>query len=97
MVGGEQPAPQSDLVLPDPFEIVSIRSVAAPGGAAGNDWYRYEISQGENTIVGYRAGGIDKVTVAVESIVDGLNERRRHKRGRVHVVLESKHKAARRN
>ncbi|HUF72477.1 MAG TPA: hypothetical protein VMR74_06225 [Gammaproteobacteria bacterium] len=87
MVAGNQPAPESDLVLPNPFEIVSIRSVAAPGGAVGNDWYRYEICQGDNTIVGYRAGGLDKVTDAVELIVIRLNERRLQKRGRVHVVL----------
>lgn len=87
MVAGAQPAPTGELVLPDPFEIVSIRSVAAPGGTVGNDWYRYEISQGDNTIVGYRAGGIDKVTDAVKLIVVRLNERRLQSRGRVHVVL----------
>lgn len=79
-----------ELKLPDPYEIVSIRSVAAPSGMTGGDWHRYEISQGHNTIVGYRAGAADVVQEAVESIVQHLNMRRMISRGRVHVVLHSK-------
>ena len=76
--------------LPDPFRIVSIHAVTAPPGAAGANWHRYEISQGDNRIVGYRAGAGASVREAVELIVVGLNLRRTHKRGRVHVVLGSK-------
>jgi len=76
--------------LPDPFEIVSIRAVAPPPGTAGADWYRYEISQGANRIVGFRAGAAGIVREAVELIVVRLNMRRTHRRGRVHVVLDSK-------
>lgn len=76
--------------LPDPFQIVSIRAVAPPPGTAGADWHRYEISQGKNTIVGYRIGAAEIVQEAVELIVDRLNMRRMHRRGRVHVVLHSK-------
>lgn len=76
--------------LSDPFRIVSINSAAAPSGEAGTGWYRYEIKQGPNRIVGYRAGGIDLVTDAVELMVTRLNERRYHRRGRVHVVLDSR-------
>jgi hypothetical protein len=78
------------LKLPDPFEIVSIRPVAAPPGAAGQNWHRYEISQGVNTIVGYRAGATDIVREIVELIVVGLNVRRTCRRGRVHIALHSK-------
>ncbi len=78
--------------LPDPFEIVSIRAVAAPPGTAGTDWHRYEISQGSNRIVGYRTGAEGIVREAVELIVVRLNNRRVEKRGRVHVVLNSKAK-----
>jgi hypothetical protein len=76
--------------LPDPFEIVSIHAVAAPPGTAGANWHRYEISQGNNRIVGYRAGARATVREAVELIVVGLNLRRTRRRGRVHVVLGSK-------
>ena len=79
-----------DPDLPDPFEIVSIRAVEAPPGTGGSDWYRYEISQGENRIVGYRMGAARRVREAVELIVVGLNMRRKHRRGRVHVILNSK-------
>ena len=82
-----------ELILPDPFEIVSIHSIAAPSGTSGSGWYRYEISQGINSIVGYRAGSSAGVREAVEQIVQDLNRRRRNKRGRVHVVLQSKAKA----
>ena len=89
MVSGTDPSSEAPD-LPDPFEIVSICAVAAPPGTAGSDWHRYEISQGHNRIVGYRTGAAGKVREAVELIVVRLNIRRTHRRGRVHVVLDSK-------
>lgn len=91
---GRQELEDADVRLPDPYEVVSVRSVPAPAGTTGANWYRYEISQGENRIVGYRAGTIDDVTSAIEVIVQRLNERRRHRRGRVQVVLQSRSTAA---
>lgn len=76
--------------LPDPFKIVSIRAVSAPAGAAGADWYRYEICQGDNTIVGFRKGTAGIVREAVELIVVRLNMRRMLKSGRVHIILQGK-------
>lgn len=87
----EPQAPQdAEVRLPDPYEVVSVRSVPAPAGTTGASWHRYEISQGENRIVGYRPGAIDDVMAAIEAIVQRLNERRRHRRGRVQVVLQSR-------
>ena len=60
--------------LPDPFKIVSIRAVAAPPGTVGTNWHRYEISQGDNRIVGYRAGATGPVREAVELIVVGRRD-----------------------
>jgi hypothetical protein len=82
-----------ELNLPDPFRIVSIKSVVTPSGLSGSEWHRYEICQGSNSIVGYRAGSTESVREAVEMIVVGLNHRRRNRRGRVHVVLQSAAKA----
>jgi hypothetical protein len=93
MVNEERDGPEDTLVLADPYEIVSIRAVSAPTGTAGADWHRYEISQGVNRIVGYRSGGIDSVTEAIESIVIRLNQRRKNRRGRVHVIIQSQSKA----
>jgi hypothetical protein len=90
MVSNATIAPAEAPNLPDPFEIVSIRAVAAPTGAAGADWYRYEIGQGDNRIVGYRTGAARTVREAVELIVAGLNLRRTCRRGRVHVILNSR-------
>jgi hypothetical protein len=90
-----EPAAQGDsqdaeAALPDPYEVVSVRPVPAPAGTTGASWHRYEIRQGENNIVGYRAGPTCDVALAVEAIVLRLNERRRHRRGRVQVVLQAR-------
>jgi hypothetical protein len=87
-------AEDTEALLPDPYEIVSIRSVPAPTGMSGANWHRYEIKQGDNTIVGYRAGRSESVTLSLESIVLRLNERRKNSRGKVHVLLRSHSGAA---
>ena len=74
--------------------MVSVAAANAPGGTKGGDWFRYEISQGPNRIVGFRAGNEDGVTEDVRLMVVRLNERRRHRRGRVHVVLDGARRAA---
>ena len=89
MVSHASPVAAERTRLPDPLRIVSIRAVAAPPGASAADWHRYEICQGGNRIVGYRAGADATVRKAVELIVVGLNLRRTCRRGRVHVVLGS--------
>jgi len=45
--------------------------------------------------VGYRQGGLETVTCAVESIVTRLNERRHQQRGKVQIALQPKSGAAR--
>lgn len=92
MVADAGTSPAEVPEFPDPYELVSIQAVSAPVGIAGADWYRYEISQGKNRIVGYRTGASDLVREAVEDIVVRLNLRRTIKRGRVHVILGSKSK-----
>ena len=97
MTATSDPGPEdAEAPISDPYELISIRSVPAPAGATGASWHRYEINQGHNTIVGYRDGGIGDVTSAVEAIVLQLNERRRHRRGRVHVVLQPRSRAGQR-
>ena len=81
--------------LADPYELVSVQAVPTPRGAAGALWHRYEIAQGDNKIVGYRQGGLETVTCAVESIVTRLNERRHQQRGKVQIALQPKSGAAR--
>ncbi len=75
-----------------PYEIVSVRRAEPPPGADGSDWHRYVITQGINTINGCRQGNLEAVTEAVQEIVAQLNERRLHKRGRVHLVTTPKRK-----
>lgn len=52
----------------------------------GSDWFRYEISQGDNIIRGYRSGNRKSVITAIEQAVAQLNQRRQGKRGRVHFI-----------
>lgn len=69
-----------------PFEVSSITRAEAPEGAGSASWYRYEIAQGPNQIVGMREGTLKSVTEAVAENVLRLNERRMGKAGRVHLT-----------
>ncbi len=75
-----------------PYEIVSVQRADPPPGVEGADWYSYVIAQGSNTINGCRQGNLKAVTIAVEEIVEQLNERRLGKRGRVNLVPTPKKK-----
>ena len=76
------------------YEIVSVEPADPPADAAGTGWHCYVIQQGRNSIRGYQRGNIQLVTQAVEEIVTRLNERRRGKMGRVHLVTSSPRKKA---
>ena len=75
----------SGLVDDQAYEVLSIRATEPPPDADGADWHCYVISQGDNTIRGYRQGSLKSVTRSVEEIVLQLNERRMGRRGRVHL------------
>lgn len=79
----------------EPYRLNSIAKAEAPVDGGSSNWYRYEITQGDNTIVGHRHGGLKAVTSAVEDIVDRLNERRGGKTGRVQLTPSRKRAAAR--
>lgn len=79
----------------EPYRLHSIAKAASPIEGGPSNWYRYEIIQGGNTIVGHRSGGLKAVTSAVEDIVDRLNERRGGKTGRVQLTPSRKKAAAR--
>jgi len=61
-----------------PFRAGPILKADPPAGADGTDWHRYEITQGESSIVGYRQGSQQNVREAVEEIVCQLNQRARN-------------------
>ena len=74
----------------EPFELVSVQKTAAPHGSEGNDWFSYTISQGTNTITGYRQGNLAVVKESRRELIVGLNERRSPKRGRVQLTQTKK-------
>lgn len=76
-----------------PYEIVSVSRSDPPAGMEGDDWHRYVIAQGSNTIEGYRQGKPRAVKQAVEEIVAQVNERHMGKRGRVNLVPTPKPQA----
>ena len=69
------------------YTLESIEPSDPPGDMAGTNWQCYIIQQGDNRICGYRQGNTDAVQRAVENIVERLNERRKGKRGRVHLTM----------
>jgi hypothetical protein len=75
------------------YEIVSIQRAEPPPDGLGSNWYHYVIAfEGSNTITGCRAGSLNAVTSGVVEMVALLNERHRHKRGRVDLVPAPKNK-----
>jgi len=82
----------STHVLEEAFQLGDIERAQAPDGGAGQSWFRYTITQGPNTITGYRQGSQRAVSKAVKDIVFELNERRNGKKGRVHLTPSRKPK-----
>jgi hypothetical protein len=80
------PAPELDSLA---FRLLSIERHAPPAGGDGKDWFSYKISQGQNMITGYRRGSLATVTDDVRKVVEGLNERRGVRRGRVDLKTRS--------
>lgn len=78
----------------DPFTLKSITKSEPPTGVDSQNWHRYIITQGHNTIVGQLQGSKVNTERAVLEIVDRLNERRRGKTGRVQLSPGRKKKGA---
>lgn len=71
------------------FRLLSIERHAPPAGSEGKDWFVYKIAQGQNIITGYRRGSAAAVTEEIHRVVEGLNERRGVRRGRVDLNTRS--------
>ncbi len=73
------------------YELVSIERAEPPPDGTGANWYRYVIAfEGSNTITGCRQGSLKDVTSGMMEMIALLNERHRHKRGRVDLVSTPK-------
>ena len=57
------------------YRLISIGRTGAPSGASGDDWLVYRISLGANIVTGYRRGRRHEVSVALEQMVQALNDR----------------------
>jgi len=74
------------------FEVSSVLPMEPPPDSEGSEWHSYTITQGDNTIRGYREGNLGSVTRAAELIVTQLNERRMGKRARAQLVIATSKK-----
>jgi hypothetical protein len=88
------PARKNRPAEDEPFTLKSITRSEAPAGADSDNWHRYVITQGHNTIVGQLQGTKASAERAVLEIIDRLNERRRGKPGRVQLSPGRKKKGA---
>jgi len=79
-----------ELLLEEAYQIDSVTPAEPPTGMEGDDWHCYIITQGTNSIRGYRQGKRRAVMTAVEEIVAQLNERRFGKRGKAKKVAPAK-------
>ena len=80
-------AGKAGVVRGEPFELVDIvEESRAPADGIPGTWYRYRITQGDSVITGLRQGSRQSVTLALEAVVEALNERRVGRRGRVHLT-----------
>lgn len=61
------------------FDLKSVEKVDAPEGLPGDNWYRYVLECGENTIEGHKPGTLRAVTQHAQTVVDDLNERKDRK------------------
>lgn len=67
----------------EPFALKSMVKSPPPEGVDTDNWHRYVIIQGRNTIVGQIQGTKAAAERSVHEIIERLNERRRGKTGRV--------------
>jgi hypothetical protein len=77
------PATKPNPLDAEPFALKSIAKSPPPEGVDTDNWHRYVIIQGKNTIVGQLQGTKASTERAVLEIIERLNERRRGKTGRV--------------
>ena len=67
-------APPSNL-LRRYYQVASVEKSAGPGGAAGDDWYRYVLSSGPSRITGFHRGSIEEVTEYATECAAAFNMR----------------------
>ena len=57
------------------IEVIDVEKVNGPGGAEGDDWYRYVLARGISRITGFHRGTLAEVTEYAAESVAAFNER----------------------
>ena len=70
----------------EPFKLFLVEKSLPPDDGMPGTWFRYEITQGDNVIMGLRQGSRTAVTQELKETVAALNERRQGRRGRVNLA-----------
>lgn len=67
-------------VIRQPYEVTEVEKVSSPGGAVGDDWYRYVLARRASQIVGFRRGSLMEVTAYAKGCAEAFNDRNLHLR-----------------
>ena len=73
-----------------PYTLESNSSCEPPYQSTENNWYQYNISQGTNTITGYKSGEYTYVIQSINANIERLNLRQKGKFGPLHTSTGSK-------
>ncbi len=57
------------------IEVIEVEKVNGPGGADGDDWYRYVLARGSSRITGFHRGTLAEVAEYAAESVAAYNER----------------------
>lgn len=57
------------------FRVGRVEPVSVPNGGGGEDWHRYVLENGRNSITGLRRGSLRQVTDHARRLARDLNER----------------------
>ena len=80
-----EPVPASPIKDEEPpraimhrrYEVAEVEKVDGPGGADGDDWYRYTLTRGASQITGFHRGTRAEVTDYAAECEEAFNERNR--------------------
>lgn len=65
-------------IMRRPCKVAEVEKVKGPGGADGDDWYRYVIDRGTSRITGFHRGTLAEVTEYAAECAEAFSERRQH-------------------
>jgi hypothetical protein len=85
-----QPAEPPPAPIRRRYELVEMEKVGGPGGAPGDDWYRYVLVRRASRIVCFRRGSLAEVTTYAETCAEAFDDRSLHCRSTFRIMIPRK-------